>query len=207
MILKQRLYRPQSPILQDFVPGSTLEVSIRGLLERRSHVYCKPPQSSHCSIEVWCKWTFLLLFKWIIYLMGAKKKRFKNFESEPLNTRSRSSSLFSSWLETKLQARKKEQSRQRRSWVQEVEHRGEPTSSCCNLQGGDPPAAGPLRQRAPSRSCRYVWAETRSRGEDGLCSRVLSDLVKQKLIHLNCRVVALMQQGKMSSVSYYPTAF
>lgn len=82
MILKQRLYRPQSPILQDFVPGSTLEVSIRGLSERRSHVYCKPPQSSHCFIEVWCKWTFLLLFKWIIYLMGAKKKNYLKILSQ-----------------------------------------------------------------------------------------------------------------------------
>lgn len=81
------------------------------------------------------------------------------------------SSLLSSWTQKEFQTREKEQSGQRSSPVQEVEHRGGRVNSSSNLQGGDPLPPGPLGQTPLGHSCWYVrakctalWRNTR---EDG----------------------------------------
>lgn len=75
------------------------------------------------------------------------------------SVRSNAPPLLSSWTQKEFQTGEEEQSGQRRSSVQEVEHGGGPVSSSSNLQGGDPLPPGPLGQTPLGHSRRYVRAK------------------------------------------------
>lgn len=103
------------------------------------------------------------------------------------------SSLLSSWTQKEFQTWEKEQSGQRHSSVQEVEHGGGRVSSSSNLQGGDPLPPGPLGQTSPGHSrwyvrakCTALWKNTQTR-EDGSLQSAMSNLAKQELICENYR--------------------